>query len=125
MVCGVVLLTNFDAHRADCLLTFARLAVLDWLYPPQETPVDWAIREEDKSNCPRRPCGLTSGGDEIRDAVPSAGAPRRSGPATSDLGARRRARLWGTCMASRRNLDEGAPCSVEPRSDAFRYSLTK
>jgi hypothetical protein len=27
-------------------LIFARLGILDWLQPPQETPVDLAIREE-------------------------------------------------------------------------------
>jgi hypothetical protein len=32
--------------RADYLVTLARLAMLDWLYPPEETPVDRAIREE-------------------------------------------------------------------------------
>ena len=32
--------------RADYLLTVARLWVLDRLFPPQETPVDRAIREE-------------------------------------------------------------------------------
>jgi hypothetical protein len=32
--------------RADYLLTLARLTELDWSYPPQETPVDQAIREE-------------------------------------------------------------------------------
>jgi hypothetical protein len=31
--------------RADYML-LARLSVLDWLYPPQETPVVRAIREE-------------------------------------------------------------------------------
>jgi hypothetical protein len=31
---------------ADYMLTAARLSVLDWLHPPQETPVDWAIRQE-------------------------------------------------------------------------------
>ena len=36
-----------SAHSyAEYLLTFARLAVLDWLYPPRETPVDRAIHEE-------------------------------------------------------------------------------
>jgi hypothetical protein len=32
--------------QADYVLTLARPAVLDWLHPPQETPVDRAIREE-------------------------------------------------------------------------------
>jgi hypothetical protein len=31
---------------AEYLLTLARLVVLDWLYPAQETPVDRAIREQ-------------------------------------------------------------------------------
>jgi hypothetical protein len=31
---------------ADYCLTVARLSVLDWLFPPQETPLDRAIREE-------------------------------------------------------------------------------
>jgi hypothetical protein len=41
--------------RADCLLTLARLTVLDWLAgPPPETPTDRAIREENASGCARR-----------------------------------------------------------------------
>jgi hypothetical protein len=32
--------------RDDYLVTLARSAVLDWLHPLQETPVDRAIREE-------------------------------------------------------------------------------
>jgi hypothetical protein len=32
--------------RADYPVTLARLAVLDWLHPSQETPVDRAIREK-------------------------------------------------------------------------------
>jgi hypothetical protein len=43
---------------AEYLLTFARLAVLDWLYPPRETPVDPAIREE---------------GERLRKAFPMVG----------------------------------------------------
>jgi hypothetical protein len=31
---------------ADYLLTVARLSMLDWLHPAQETPVDRAIRKE-------------------------------------------------------------------------------
>jgi hypothetical protein len=31
-------------HRADYVLTLARLTALDWLAPMPETPVDRAIR---------------------------------------------------------------------------------
>jgi hypothetical protein len=43
-------------ERADYLLTRTRLSVLDWLAPPQETPVDRAIREE---------------GERLRKALPT------------------------------------------------------
>jgi hypothetical protein len=43
---------------ADYLLTVARLSVLDWLHPPQETPVDRAIRED---------------GERLRKAFPTIG----------------------------------------------------
>ena len=52
------LLSGFWAvlDYAEYLITFARLAVLDWLAPPRETPVDRAIREE---------------GERLRKAFPS------------------------------------------------------
>ena len=53
---------------AEYLRTFARLAVLDWLAPPKETPVDRAIREE---------------GERLRKAFPwlDERRPRRARPA--------------------------------------------
>ena len=53
---------------ADYLLTRARLSVLDSLQPPQETPVDRAIREE---------------GERLRKAFPwlDERRPRRARPA--------------------------------------------